>query len=298
MKIRANKYKKAVKASSKRRNIKASANRRRRPIMAGAGAGYNIEWSLDRIGAVNSFDVTDVSKVDKYGNVTIKAECDVDLLVTIKGAHSYMYGFTEDIENVPAKMYRVELDLNIYDDYTIVDNAGNEKLLLNPDDYENGVEDTEFIAEVDNALYQINEMTAGALLEEDASWLDGGDYSFGGGYSHSTWDGTILSDDEYHYAFIQVTDPSVIDYVDKAVQGENIIVDYEVFVDDNPTGYSYGSEEEAIAEAKSYIESGDYEGDIANTYVERVEWFEFYNGDADIENSEIVWNAFDEYENR
>lgn len=288
---------KGINATTKRRPIKASKNRRRTPIMAGAGAGYTIEWELERIGAVNSFTVSDVSKVDKYGNVTIKADCDVDLVVTIKSALSYMYGMTTPIENVSAKMYRVELDLNIYDDYTIVDNAGNEKLLLNPDDYEGGVDDPAFIAEVDNALYQINEMQASTLLEYDTNWQDGGGYSYGGGYSHSTWDGTILSDDEYHYAFIQVTDESVIEYVDKAVQGENIYSTYEVFVDGDATGYAYDTEEEAIAEAKEYIESGNYEGDIANTYVERQDWFEFYDGDADLENAEIVWNAFDEYEN-
>ncbi len=286
-----------ITANKRRKSVKASKNRKRTPIMAGAGAGYTIEWELERIGAVNSFTVTDVSKVDKYGNVTIKAECDVDLVVTIKSALSYMYGFTTAIENVPAKMYRVELDLNVYDDYTIVDNAGNEKMLLNPDDYENGVDDPAFIAEVDNALYQINEMQAASLLEEDTNWQDGGGYNYGGGYTHSTWDGTILSDDEYHYAFIQVTDESVIEYVDRAVQGENTYSSYEVFVDGDSTGYGYDTEEEAIAEAKSYIDSGNYEGDIANTYVERQDWFEFYDGDTDLENAEIVWNAFDEYEN-
>ena len=286
-----------ITANKRRKSVKASKYRKRTPIMAGAGAGYTIEWELERIGAVNSFTVTDVSKVDKYGNVTIKADCDVDLVVTIKSALSYMYGMTTPIENVPAKMYRVELDLNIYDDYTIVDNAGNEKLLLNPDDYESGVDDPAFIAEVDNALYQINEMQASTLLEYDTNWQDGGGYSYGGGYSHSTWDGTILSDDEYHYAFIQVTDEAVIEYIDKAVQGENNYSTYEVFVDDNSTGYSYDTEEEAIAEAKSYIDSGNYTGDIANTYVERQDWFEFYDGDTDLESSEIVWNAFDEYEN-
>ena len=288
---------KASRVPTRRRAVKASKNRRRTPIMAGAGAGYTIEWELDRIGAVNSFTVTDVSKVDKYGNVTIKAECDVDLTVTIKSALSYMYGITTPIENVPAKMYRVELDLNVYDEYTIVDNVGNEKLLLNPDDYEGGVDDPAFIAEVDNALYQINEMQASTLLEYDTNWQDGGGYTYGGGWTHSTWDGTILSDDEYHYAFIQVTDEAVIDYVDRAVQGENNYSTYEVFVDDNSTGYAYDTEEEAIAEAKEYIESGNYEGDIANTYVERQDWFEFYDGDTDLESSEIVWNAFDEYEN-
>lgn len=283
--------KKSIK-SNKHRGIKASrsnAPRRRMRVMAGPGAGYTIEWELERIRRVNSFDVTDVSKPDKWGTVTVTADCDVDIDVTIKSAWSYMYGFNHPIEGVSAKIHRVVFDYNISDNY------GD---LLNFEDYEDLTDDAEYIDEVYNMVYQINEMDAVDILEDDA-WeaIKGDEFSYGGGYTHSTWDGTLLEVDDYNFAFIQVTDPSVVEYIDKSVQGETNYSTYSVFVDDDATGYAFDTEEEAIADAKEYIESGNYEGDIANTYVVRDDWFEFYDGDTDLENSEIVWNAFDEYEN-
>lgn len=283
--------KKSIK-SIKRRGIKASrskAPRRRMNVMAGPGAGYTIEWELDSIRKVNSFDVVDVTKPDKWGTVTVTADCDVDIDVTIKSAWSYMYGFNHPIEGVSAKIHRVVFDYNISDNY------GD---LLNFEDYEDLTEDSEYIDEVMNAVYQTNEMDAMNILENEA-WetIKGDEFSYGGGWSHSTWDGTILEVDEYNFADIQVTDPSVVEYIDKSVQGETGYSTYTVFIDDDATGYAFDTEEEAIADAKEYIESGNYEGDIANTYVVRDDWFEFYDGDTDLENSEIVWNAFDEYEN-
>lgn len=275
-----------------RKSVKASrckAPRRRSKVMAGPGAGYTIEWELDSIRKVNSFDVTDVSKPDKWGTVTVTADCDVDIDVTIKSAWSYMYGFNTPIEGVSAKIYRVVFDYNISDNY------GD---LLNFEDYEDLTDDVEYINEVNNAMYQLNEMEAMNILEDDA-WdtIRGAEFTYGGGYVHSTWDGTLLEVDKYNYADIQVTDSAVVEYVDRAVSGETVYSDYTVFINGDATGYNYETEEEAINEAKAYIESGEYEGDIADTYVERTDWVEYFNGDTDFVDSEIVWNAFDEYEN-
>lgn len=255
-----------VNASTKRRrntmSIKASRNRKRKPIMAGAGAGYTIEWELDTIRKINSFDVTDVSKPDKYGTVTVTADCDVDIDVTIKSAWSYMYGFSHPIEGVSAKIYRIIFDYNIPDNYDEI---------LNPDDYEDGVDDPAFIDEVMNAMYQLNEMEAMNILENDA-WetIKGDNFSYGGGWIHSKWDGTLLDIDEYNYALIQVTNSIVIDYVDAAVINENFTVEYTLdsylFQD-----MYFDTEDEAREAAIDAFRSGELEEDVD---IEKTEWHE------------------------
>ena len=251
-----------VKESTRRRPVKASSNRKRTPIMAGAGAGYTIEWELDTIRKINSFDVTDVSKPDKYGTVTVTADCDVDIDVTIKSAWSYMYGFSHPIEGVSAKIYRIIFDYNIPDNYDEI---------LNPDDYEDGVDDPAFIDEVMNAMYQLNEMEAMNILENDA-WetIKGDNFSYGGGWIHSKWDGTLLDIDEYNYALIQVTNSIVIDYVDAAVINENFTVEYTLdsylFQD-----MYFDTEDEAREAAIDAFRSGELEEDVDN---EKTEWHE------------------------
>ena len=242
--------KKSVK-SNKRRGIKAShskAPRRRMNVMAGPGAGYTIEWELDSIRNVNSFDVVDVSKPDEWGTVTVTADCDVDIDVTIKSAWSYMYGFNHPIEGVSAKIHRVVFDYNISDNY------GD---LLNFEDYENLTEDSEYIDEVMNAVYQINEMEAMNILENDA-WetIKGDEFSYGGGWSHSTWDGTILEVDKYNFADIQVTNQMVIEYVDAAVTNENLYVEYKIDASEFRDEY-FDTEEDARNAAIEAIQSGD-----------------------------------------
>lgn len=94
-----------------------------------------------------------------------------------------------------------------------------------------------------------------------------------------------------------------IEYIDKAVQGENVSVNYEVYIDNDYIDSFYNeddevAENEAITYAKDYIEHNEVQ-DVADCYVQRVEWLELFNGtdyDTDIQDSEIVWNGYDEYE--
>ena len=94
-----------------------------------------------------------------------------------------------------------------------------------------------------------------------------------------------------------------IEYIDKAVQGENVSVNYEVYIDNDYMDSFYNeddevAENEAITYAKDYIEHNEVQ-DVADCYVQRVEWLELFNGtdyDTDIQDSEIVWNGYDEYE--
>lgn len=264
-----------VNASTRRRPVRASMNRKRKPIMAGAGAGYTINWTLDTIRKVNSFDVTDVD-IDEFGLAVVRADCDVDIEVTIRSAWSYMYGFDHPISNVPAKLLQIEFELAL--------DGWNE--YLRSENYEGGFSNPTLIDEAKNAVYQINEMEAFNILEDEA-WnsIQQDHYTYGGGWSHSTWDGTISELDEYHYATIQVTDQMVIDYVDKAVTDENIMteywIDFYLFRDEY-----FDTLEEARATAIQAYQSGELEDDVT---IMKTEWHEILlniEGESDFDDPE------------
>lgn len=139
---------------------------------------------------------------------------------------------------------------------------------------------------------------------------DNGDSSFvyGGGYIHSTYDGQIMSIEDNDFADMYIDDSTekgkqTIEYIDKAVQGENVSVNYDVYIDNDYIDSFYNeddevAENEAITYAKDYIEHNEVQ-DVADCYVQRVEWLDLFNGtdwDSDIQDSEIVWNGYDEYE--
>lgn len=291
--------KKSVKSNkiNKRRAIKSNhkAPRRYSKIMAGPGAGYTIDWELERINKINSFDVVDVSKPNNIGDVEVTADCDVDLLVTINSAWSYYYGFNHPIENVSAKLTRIVFNYNILDNYEDISD-------LDPDNYEDGVDDPAFIDEVMNAVYQINEMDAMNILEDDMgadAWdtIRGAEFTYGGGYMHSTWDGTILEVDRNGFADIQVTNQMVIEYVDMAVQNENITEEYKI--DDSYFRDEYfETEEDARNAAIEAIQSGEIDYDLT---IIKTEWHDILlntEGEMDLDDpydEEVDTIYYDDY---
>ena len=175
-----------VKSScSKRKSVRAAA------VMAGPGAGYTIKWNLESINNINSFNVTNVSEPDEYGLITVEADCDVDVTVEIVEAYSYYYGIDRPINDVAAKMTKVsfEIDPDQWPELGSLYDAG-----------------VDFAAEfLNNEIYDT---------------ISNGEVMYGGGWSHSTWDGTLTDYEHDGLIEIKVTDEETIEYVDDAVSGE------------------------------------------------------------------------------
>ena len=170
-----------------RKSVKAS----RRAIMAGPGAGYTIKWNLESINNINSFNVTNVSEPDEYGLITVEADCDVDVTVEIIEAYSYYYGIDRPINDVAAKMTKVSFEIDP-DQWPELGSF-----------YDAGVD---FAAEfLNNEIYDT---------------ISNGEVMYGGGWSHSTWDGTLTDYEHDGLIEIKVTDEETIEYVDDAVSGE------------------------------------------------------------------------------
>lgn len=177
--------KKSVKSAVDEKSVRAAA------VMAGPGAGYTIKWNLESINNVNSFNVTNVSEPDEYGLIIVEADCDVDVTVEIIEAYSYYYGIDRPINDVAAKMTKVSFEIDP-DQWPEVGSF-----------YDAGVDfATEFL---NNEIYDT---------------IRNGEVMYGGGWSHSTWDGTLTDYEHDGLIEIKVTDEEIIDYVDDAVSGE------------------------------------------------------------------------------
>lgn len=158
------------------------------------------------------------------------------------------------------------------------------------------IKSSDFISGVD---YLIEDFIAD---NRDSSFV------YGGGYMHSTYDGQIMSIEDNDFADMYIDDSTekgkqTIEYIDKAVLGENVSVEYEVYIDNDFNVAFYNddnkdAENKAIAYVKDYIEHNEVQN-IDDCYVKRVEWLELFDGtdyDTDMQDSEIVWNGYEEYE--
>lgn len=101
----------------------------------------------------------------------------------------------------------------------------------------------------------------------------------GGGWSHSKFDGWFSDVEDSGDAQITacITDKDLIDYIDRAVQGETRWTEYMVYADEELMDDPYEDEDLAIEAGKELAESGDYN----EVYVSAVEYEEDYEGNAE-----------------
>ena len=300
-------------------------------FLEGPGAGYTIH--AEDISYVSGKNI----KVESISSTELILTGDFKFKVGTLSAESYYYN-TGDISNVNCIANKLNIDI----EYTIITSYFFEKA-LKPDAlkriknaiFKNSAKDYDWVTANDvkfddlidvysyhNDSIIYNYLTASDFDIKSSDFISGvayliddfvadnGDSSFvyGGGYFHSTYDGQIMSIEDNDFADMYIDDSTekgkqTIEYIDKAVQGENVSVNYEVYIDNDYIDSFYNeddevAENEAITYAKDYIEHNEVQ-DVADCYVQRVEWLELFNGtdyDTDIQDSEIVWNGYDEYE--
>lgn len=221
----------------------------------GPGAGYTIEssgYSLN--GKLLKVKMTDIGS-------SIKFECDVDFTGTVSEfeASAYYTG-TGKVHDLPISCYYVELEVS-------KDIAWNNEL----------VDDDVTTYDEQQLLEEILDTLAGASCE----------FGYGGGYSHSTYDGQVTDDylsADYHdiKADIYLTNDEDIKKVDRMVDGYGYDTLYEV-VFDGVGEDAFEDESEAIEYAKKH---GAEE-------VRIIYQSEDWNGDVDIEGGETVWTNDD-----
>lgn len=300
-------------------------------FLEGPGAGYTIH--AEDISYVSGKDI----KVESISSTELILTGEFKFKVGTLSAESYYYN-TGDISDVDC----IANELNIDIEYTNITSYFFEKA-LKPDAlkriknaiFKNSAKDYDWVTANDvkfadlidvygyhNDSIIYNYLTASDFDIKSSDFISGVDYLiddcvadngdssfvYGGGYIHSTYDGQIMSIEDNDFADMYIDDSTekgkqTIEYIDKAVQGENVSVNYDVYIDNDYIDSFYNeddevAENEAITYAKDYIEHNEVQ-DVADCYVQRVEWLDLFNGtdwDSDIQDSEIVWNGYDEYE--
>jgi len=244
-------------------------------LTEGPGAGYSIKWSVDNIYSTNVSDVIfDIGKQDysgatHEGRLVINAniECEMKCRVTIDDASSYYYGIPHPIEAIDAVITRIYVtDLDEADGY-YVKNEGNSYVVYGQYDWRGQSETYGSFNSLDAAYDKIISLVKTEVLENvnDPDYImdilrtmtdhyeeNTFEFVFGGGYSHSTFDGELHDSNDCVDA--EILDKDIIDFIDKAVQGENYYISYRVDFIDGSFDY-FDTEEEVINGADDEIES-------------------------------------------
>ena len=265
-----------------------------RLLTEGPGAGYSIKWSVDNIYSTNVSDVIfDIGKQDysgatHEGRLVINAniECKMKCSVTIDDASSYYYSIPHPIEAIDAvitRIYVTDLD-EAYGYY--VKNEGDSYVVYGQYDWRGQTETYGSFNSLDAAYDEIinlvkievieNVNNLGYIMDILGTMTDHYEentfeFVFGGGYSHSTFDGELHDSNDCVDA--EILDKDIIDFIDKAVQGENYYTSYRVDFTDGSFDY-FDTEE-------------DMESAISGTDIEIDEILEFK------EWYDEKWNIFD-----
>lgn len=244
----------------------------KKKLNEGPGAGYSISSNC-RIEKVNSISLEKIDSFEEnvqYGNVFVDAtfNCDIDLVVDNLEFSSYDYGGSVD-RVVDGKATKISLSMTFEADSMRVDSDFVER-------------------KISDAMDTIREILSHD--EFDTKIV------YGGGWSHSTYDGTLaeLSDvysvdytgsfqNEYEMgitgADAKITEQGVIDYIDKVVTGDDQEIHYNVFDEDGDLIETFDSQEDAI----EFAESNN--GDSVEEIIIRIG----INGEVYVLDSTTVW---------
>ena len=270
----------------------------------GAGAGYTIEVQNCKFNSIDSFTPVAISEG------LLEIDCQINATGDIRG-ESYYYGCPW-IVDVPMVITHIDLNYGeLFDGYKVdrdmltpeaairILNEYNAKFDADAEDITDIYFDTDFtsLLTIDDFNYDI---IKSSILNSYFSIE--GEASLGGGWVHSTFNGefTITVEQSFYdesYT-IELPDKFIVDYLDRAVMGENVLYDV-VFNGDVIASYGYGEEDEAIEALVQEIDKAIAEGglesvDFSDCYVEQGEDI-LLNGigesDVDFGNAYKVYEA-------
>lgn len=152
----------------------------------------------------------------------------------------------------------------------------------------------------------------GVDLEDDAALIDlaveaiyenpNTDFVYGGGWSHAEYDGQVGEvfgrNSDYWQGYIDnELSSNLIDFIDKAVTGDNYSTEYRVVIDDSDIYDYYETEEEAIKKADELAVSRDYI-DCTITVERTMDYYDYYGDwiDMDGYGNEQVYEVHNDLE--
>lgn len=282
-------------------------------LKEGPGAGYTITVdnyevkSIDNI-VIDSIELAGTSVVD---GLIIKGKCNGKVIANGLEATSYMYS-TEKLDDIPAEFSWFEYECNNYPEDLIAasrleevkDRLRNELDLEPDEDIE--IDDYSY-SELFN-VFTVDVIDTNAVAEALSNAFEHSSSSmvYGGGYSHCTYDGQLVENDESSFndenlicdlyispnEYNQWCTP--IEYIDKAVTGDNEYDTYDIWDGAyNDIVDSADNLDSAIEIANNYAEKEN--ADIAEFYITRTTWKEEFDGNVDNIYDEEVWRGDEQF---
>lgn len=245
-------------------------------IKDGAGAGYTINSEILSVEKVNSLKAIAYDK--SYNTVTV--ECDIDATCHIERAYSYYEGSYVNAD-APCKITSFEIQLYYENDLTdLVTVPGDEVLDL----FENGTEQ--------DIVSNVNLDFVASTFRNSVEGLEI-ECNYGGGWTHSAYDGTISDShsklESYDIITLDAytTDESIIKYIDRAVQGDTASTEYVVRVGGDDVEYC-DDETTCISMAKQIAR------EQPNTSVAEVVYYdnEDFEGNIEFVDSDLLWSNY------
>jgi hypothetical protein len=234
-------------------------------LKEGPGAGYEIKTSGLSDIVINSVKLSRVEQ-GQYGFGGVAIEVDVTATVDEMYAESYYYG-TGKMQNIPVRIDEVWANYDIV--YDILDDGQTDS------------------SEWDESYF--DEATLMRCVEDALTYEDvDTSLMYGGGWMHSTYNGEVGGKYDVWHGYI--TDKDTIDYIDKAVSGENYTTEYVVRADGYDDLDYFVDEDSAIAYADEQAQSGYYD----TVEVEKRTYYYDFDGEPRFdwgEENEIVYTA-------
>lgn len=250
-------------------NAFASLNESKQ-LNEGPGAGYTIDGDV----TIKQMELSAISKIEQDNNsfVTqyeVTFNCEGTGIVDDLEFESYYYG--DKIESADVTFDTITISLYIEDNVN---------------------DDIEFIRNfVEDHREDIQKGLIGYKFSNS--------YSYGGGWLHSTYDGTLsdgkelidssdtVYEDGWDYGVTRITatlsDNDVISYIDRVVTGDTVTSEYTVYDRDWEPIDSFFEQADAI----KYAQENGYARVVREEFIERA------NGDQDFGDHETVWENDD-----
>ena len=254
----------------------------KKQLNEGPGAGYTIEAEvvLDKINSLKLTKVTDL-KEGYYGGFVVYADfdCDIDASAhDVKFNSSYYGNSLEGPEAV--KVTKISMNFGIDPFGSVDDKEEYSKKMAT--------------VTVDNVSQYIDTSDLAYNVEGSRVTTK---YVYGGGYVHSTYDGTIstleegvINSDNYIEEVgameAKLTDENTVQYIDKVVLGDTQFSTYELADKDGDLlyGVSFDNFDDAVEYAKEHEEVAE---------IIRFDWEEYVDGSTDYIDTETVWERDD-----
>ena len=272
----------------------------------GAGAGYTIEVQNCKFTSISSISVVAVD------DMLISVDCMAEIVGDIRG-ESYYYGcpWVKDVSMIVTHMDLNFAELFDWNGYKVTPqmlnpDAANRIVNILKSDYDINTIDEAYTEDIIPLLTSADFNIAELEKELLNKYFDfSGETSLGGGWVHSTFTGEFTVTCERPFAdetyTIQIPDKFVVNYLDRAITGDNVIYDV---IFNGEVIETTDTEDEAISILKSAINDAIANGgpeavDFSDCYVEQG-YDILLNGigesDVDFDNAYLVYNADGDYD--